>query len=60
MLGGLRSSPRSGRGVTPPDLLVGTVQDVVPGDQRQNPSIAVVRPGADPRTASTFFIVTAY
>ena len=46
-------------GVFPPDLLVGTVQDVVPEASGKS-SIAVVRPGADPRTAKHVFIVTAY
>ena len=46
-------------GVFPPDLLVGTVQDVVPETSGKS-SIAVVRPGADPRTAKHVFIVTAY
>ena len=46
-------------GVFPPDLLVGTVQDVVPEASGKS-SIAVVRPGADPRTAKHVFIITAY
>lgn len=46
-------------GVFPPDLLVGTVQDVVPETSGKS-SIAVVRPGADPCTAKHVFIVTAY
>ena len=46
-------------GVVPPDLLVGTVQDGVPETSGKS-SIAVVRPGADPRTAKHVFIVTAY
>ena len=46
-------------GVFPPDLLVGTVQDVVPETSGKS-SIAVVRPDADPRTAKHVFIVTAY
>ena len=46
-------------GVFPPDLLVGTVQDVVPETSGKS-SIAVVRPGADPRTAKHVFIITAY
>ena len=44
--GGSGHHHRSGRGV-PPDLLVGTVQDVVPEASGKS-SIAVVRPGADP------------
>ena len=46
-------------GVFPPDVLVGTVQDVVPEASGKS-SIAVVRPGADPRTAKHVFIITAY
>ena len=46
-------------GVFPPDLLVGTVQEIVPEASGKS-SIAVVRPGADPRTAKHVFIVTAY
>ena len=46
-------------GVFPPDLLVGTVQDVVPEASGKS-SIAVVRPGADPRTVKHVFIVTEY
>ena len=46
-------------GVFPPDLLVGTVQDVVPEASGKS-SIAVVCPGADPRTAKHVFIITAY
>ena len=46
-------------GVFPPDLLVGTVQKVEPEVSGKS-SIAVVRPGADPRTAKHVFIVTAY
>ncbi len=40
-------------GVFPPDLLVGTVQDVVPEASGKS-SIAVVRPGAPPAPPSTF------
>ena len=39
--------------------LLGTVQDVVPETSGKS-SIAVVRPGADPRTAKHVFIITAY
>ena len=46
-------------GVFPPDLLVGTVQNVVPEASGKS-SIAVVRPGVDPRTAKHVFIITAY
>ncbi len=46
-------------GVFPPDLLVGTVQEVVP-EQSGKSSIAVVKPGADPRTVKHVFIITEY
>ena len=46
-------------GVFPPDLLVGRVQEVVPEASGKS-SIAVVRPGADPRTVKHVFIITAY
>ena len=46
-------------GVFPPDLLVGRVQEVVPEASGKS-SIAVVKPGADPRTVKHVFIITAY
>ena len=46
-------------GVFPPDLLVGTVQEIVPEASGKS-SIAVIRPGADPRTVKHVFVVTAY
>ena len=46
-------------GVFPPDVLVGVVQELVPEASGKS-SIAVVRPGADPRTAKHVFIITAY
>ena len=46
-------------GVFPPDLLVGTVKEVVP-EQSGKSSIAVIKPGADPRTAKHVFIITDY
>ena len=46
-------------GVFPPDLLVGTVQEVVP-EQSGKSSSAVILPGADPRTVKHVFIVTEY
>ena len=46
-------------GMFPPELLAGGVQDGVPETSGKS-SIAVVRPGADPRTAKHVFIVTAY
>ena len=44
-------------GVFPPDLLVGTVQQVLPEASGKS-SIAVIRPGADPRTVKHVFIIT--
>lgn len=46
-------------GVFPPDLLVGTVQKVEPEVSGKS-SIAVVRPGADPRTVKHVFVITDY
>ena len=46
-------------GVFPPDLLVGTVQEVVPEASGKS-SLAVIRPGADPRTVKHVFIITDY
>ena len=46
-------------GVCPPDLLVGIVQEVVPEASGKS-SIAVIKPGADPRTVKHVFIITDY
>ena len=46
-------------GVFPADLLVGTVQEVVP-EQSGMSSIAVIKPGADPRVVKHVFIITDY
>lgn len=46
-------------GVYPPDLLVGIVQKVVPEASGKS-SIAVIKPGADPRTVKHVFIITDY
>ena len=46
-------------GVFPPDLLVGTVQKVEPEVSGKS-SMAVVRPGADPRTVKHVFVITDY
>lgn len=46
-------------GVFPANLLVGTVQEVVP-EQSGKSSGAVILPGADPRTVKHVFIVTEY
>ena len=46
-------------GVFPANLLVGTVQKVVP-EQSGKSSSAVILPGADPRTVKHVFIVTEY
>ena len=50
---------RSFRWHGPPDLLVGTVQKVEPEVSGKS-SIAVVRPGADPRTVKHVFVITDY
>ena len=46
-------------GVFPANLLVGTVQEVVP-EQSGKSSSAVILPGADPRKVKHVFIVTEY
>ena len=46
-------------GVFPANLLVGTVQEVVP-EQSGKASSAVILPGADPRTVKHVFIITEY
>ena len=46
-------------GVFPANLLVGTVQEVVP-EQSGKSSSTVILPGADPRTVKHVFIVTEY
>lgn len=46
-------------GVFPGNLLVGTVQEVVP-EQSGKSSSAVILPGADPRTVKHVFIITEY
>ena len=46
-------------GVFPANLLVGTVQEVVP-EQSGKSSSAVILPGADPRTVKHVFIVKEY
>ena len=46
-------------GVFPANLLVGTVQEVVP-EQSGKSSSAVILPGADPRTVKHVFIVTEH
>ena len=46
-------------GVFPANLLVGTVQEVVP-EQSGKSSSAVILPGADPRTVKHVFIITEY
>ena len=43
----------------PLDLLVGIVQEVVPEASGKS-SIAVIKPGADPRTVKHVFIITDY
>jgi len=46
-------------GVFPPDVLVGVVQKMEPEVSGKS-SIAVVRPGADPRTVKHVFVITDY
>ena len=46
-------------GVFPANLLVGTVQEVVP-EQRRKSSSTVILEGDDPRTVTPVFIVTGY
>ena len=46
-------------GVFPPDVLVGVVQELVPEASGKS-TIAVLKPGADPRTIKHVFIITNY
>ena len=46
-------------GVFPPDVLVGVVQELVPEASGKS-TVAVIRPGADPRTVKHVFIITNY
>ena len=46
-------------GVFPPDVLVGVVQKLVPEASGKS-TIAVLKPGADPRTVKHVFIITNY
>ena len=46
-------------GVFPPDVLVGGVQELVPEASGKS-TIAVLKPGADPRTVKHVFIITNY
>ena len=46
-------------GVFPPDVLVGVVQELVPEASGKS-TIAVIKPGADPRTVRHVFIITNY
>ena len=46
-------------GVFPPDVLVGVVQELVPEVSGKS-TIAVVKPGADPRTVRHAFIITDF
>ena len=46
-------------GVFPPDVLVGEVQELVPEASGKS-TIAVLKPGADPRTVKHVFIITNY
>ncbi len=46
-------------GVFPPDVLVGVVQELVPEASGKS-TIAVIKPGPDPRTVKHVFIITNY
>ncbi len=46
-------------GVFPPDVLVGVVQELVPEASGKS-TVAVLKPGADPRTVKHVFIITNY
>ena len=46
-------------GVFPADVLVGVVKEVVPEVSGKS-SVAVIRPGADPRTVKHVFVITDY
>ncbi len=46
-------------GVFPPDVLVGVVQELVPEVSGKS-TIAVIKPGADPRTVRHAFIITDF
>ena len=46
-------------GVFPADVLVGVVREVVPEVSGKS-SIAVIEPGADPRTVRHAFIITNF
>lgn len=46
-------------GVFPPDVLLGAIQEIVPEASGKS-AIAVVEPGADPRTVKHVFIITDY
>ena len=46
-------------GVFPPEVLVGVVQELVPEASGKS-TLAVIKPGADPRTVKHVFIITNY
>ena len=46
-------------GVFPADLLVGVVQELVPEVSGKS-TIAVIKPGTDPRTVRHAFIITSF
>jgi len=46
-------------GVFPPDVLVGVVKELVPEASGKS-TLAVIQPGADPRTVKHVFIITNY
>ena len=46
-------------GVFPPDVLVGVIKELTPEASGKS-TLAVIRPGADPRTVRHVFIITNY
>ena len=52
--------PSSGLGgVFPPDVLVGVIKELTPEASGKS-TLAVIQPGADPRTVRHVFIITNY
>ena len=46
-------------GVFPPDVLVGVIKELTPEASGKS-TLAVIQPGADPRTVRHVFIITNY
>ena len=46
-------------GVFPPDVLVGVIKELTPEASGKS-MLAVIKPGADPRTVRHVFIITSY